>query len=295
MSFLKRCLTFSLLLVALYGGWQWFVSPLVFTLSEHAPIALVNDDAVSPNQLTHGHNNAFCLKMEPLEPLDNQGQLRVLSWNIYKQKNDGWDSELLQLLARTELSLLQEVSLSPSFVNWLNQLDWFGQQASAFEVFDKSSGVFNLSQRLPEKVCAVFETEPWLQLPKSALFASYQLSNGDSLWVVNLHAVNFTLGTEEFEQQLAELEQALIEHQGPAIFAGDFNTWSETRQAKAKNVMRTLGLKEAQFTPDLRTTFAITGQPLDHIFYRGLQLKKAEVINTSASDHNALWVEFTLN
>jgi endonuclease/exonuclease/phosphatase (EEP) superfamily protein YafD len=295
MSWLKRCLTLSLLLVVLYGGWQWLVSPLVFTLSEQTPIALVNDDEANPNKLTQGHNNASCLEMEQLEPLDNDGQLRVLSWNIYKQNNDGWDAELFTLLERTELSLLQEVSLSPSFINWVNQLNWFGQQASAFEVFDKSSGVFNLSQRLPAKVCAIFETEPWLQLPKSALFASYRLSNGESLWVVNLHAVNFTLGTEEFEQQLAELEQALIDHQGPAIFAGDFNTWSETRQEKVENVMRTLGLLEAKFTPDLRTTFAITGQPLDHIFYRGLQLKKAEVINTSASDHNALWAEFTLN
>ena len=48
------------------------------------------------------------------------------------------------------------------------------------------------------KLCAYTHEEPWLQLPKSALWSRYQLSNGEQLAVVNIHAVNFTLGTEEY-------------------------------------------------------------------------------------------------
>lgn len=292
---LKRILVVSLLLMALFYAWQWLISPLIFTYPNDTPITVLNDESQTQYRLVSASNSASCIEISTLTPIDNQGQLRVLSWNIYKQNNAGWDMTLLDILQRTELSLLQEVSLSPSFINWLQQLDWFGQQASAFEVFDKSSGVFNLSKMLPKKVCAIFETEPWLQLPKSALFASYPLSSGDSLWVVNIHAVNFTVGTEEFEQQLLELEQAVEQHTGPIVFAGDFNTWSEIRLSKVEQVMQTLGLVEVEFSPDDRTKFAITGQPLDHIFYRGLSLKKAEVLTTSASDHQPLWVEFSLD
>ncbi|NMU84205.1 hypothetical protein HKB16_15060, partial [Vibrio parahaemolyticus] len=71
--------------------------------------------------------------------------------------------------------------------------------------------------------------EPWLRLPKSALYSQYHLSNGEKLAVVNVHAINFTVGTKEYVSQLTALEMLLKHHVGPILFAGDFNSWSESR------------------------------------------------------------------
>lgn len=57
--------------------------------------------------------------------------------------------------------------------------------------------------------------------------------------------------------------------------------------------LASIGLQEVAFDPDHRTTF-ITGLPLDHVFYRGLVLKKAEAPKSDASDHNPLLVSFQL-
>ena len=58
-------------------------------------------------------------------------------------------------------------------------------------------------------------------------------------------------------------------------------------------VVARLRLKEVRFTPDERMTF-MTGLPLDHVFYRGLNVKEAHSIKSNASDHNPLEVSFSL-
>ncbi|TOE88347.1 endonuclease/exonuclease/phosphatase family protein, partial [Vibrio parahaemolyticus] len=87
-----------------------------------------------------------------------------------------------------------------------------------------------------------------------------------SLAVINVHAINFTVGTEEYTSQLSALETLLKQHSGPIVFAGDFNSWSEYRITAMKQALREANLREVQFSPDHRTQF-ITGLPLDHVFY----------------------------
>ncbi len=82
---------------------------------------------------------------------------------------------------------------------------------------------------------SLYHEEPWLQLPKSALWSRYQLSNGEELAVINIHAVNFTFGTEDYEAQLKSLTDNLQKYRGPVVFAGDFNSWSEARFSVLKN------------------------------------------------------------
>ena len=132
--------------------------------------------------------------------------------------------------------------------------------------------------------------EPWLRLPKSALFARYQLSNGQELAVVNLHGVNFTVGVEEYEEQMAKLERALATHSGPMILAGDFNSWRQARLDIVEAMTGRLALHEVKLGNDQR--IKILGQPLDHMYYRGLALIQAEAPLTDASDHNPIIASF---
>ncbi len=244
-------------------------------------------------EANESHEERVCYQGKTNTTIDKQGKLSVLVWNIYKQNRDNWQQELEGLAQKSQLILLQEASLDDGFIHWLKGQQWASSHVSAFRAFETSAGVLNLATQMPSKACAFIQKEPWLRLPKSGLYATYGLSNGQSLAVINIHAINFTIGTVEFKEQLVALRNAVDKHQGPMIIAGDFNTWSEERTQTLEGLMDSLSMKEAIFSPDHRTQF-ITGLVLDHVYYRNLVLETAEAPITDASDHNPLLATFSL-
>ena len=276
-----RLLALPLLIAGVvFAGYQ-----TVFSLPQQAQISSYNS---GEEQLS-----LQCYNNEQAAVLDEDNRINLLVWNIYKQNRDTWRSRLDQYAQGKQLVLLQEASMTPQLKEWISKGQWFGSQVDAFKAFDTTAGVLNLSPDSPSKACAYTELEPWLRLPKSALYALYPLSNGQQLAVVNIHAVNFTYGTEEYHRQLKVLVDELSQHQGPVIVAGDFNSWSEQRLKVMSESLSAVGLKEVNYTSDNRTQF-ITGLPLDHVFYRGLKLEKAEAPISDASDHNPILVTFHL-
>lgn len=276
-----------LLLLGLLSGLAIVFSgyKLVFNIPEHPQLITVGENSVGQPLVCYQDDNAL--------PLDKQGQLSLLVWNIYKQNRDRWSEELSRLSSDAQLLLLQEASLNTGLKQWLSEQGWEGNQVNAFKVMGESAGVINLARTTPNLACGYTEMEPWLRLPKSGIYARYPLSNGQVLAVVNLHAVNFTYGTNEYQLQLQALANELSQHTGPIIVAGDFNSWSEERMSVMKQVLTSLGLSEVVFSPDNRVRF-ISGLPLDHVFYRGLRLEKAKAPESDASDHNPLLLSFSL-
>ncbi|MCF4175410.1 endonuclease/exonuclease/phosphatase family protein [Vibrio sp. McD22-P3] len=262
------------------GGFQ-----SVFTVRETPEITSIKDSQVQ--------TELKCYRNDHPVALDESGHLNVLVWNIYKQNRENLLPELTRLSEDRQLVLLQEASLDDTFLDWLQRSDWGSNQVSAFKAFDVSSGVLNLSRTMPSIACANLQTEPWLRLPKSGLYAEYALTNGQTLISVNLHSVNFTIGTEEYKQQLESFKQVLEKHQGPLLIAGDFNSWSESRLSALKQALHKYHIKEVEFQRDNRKRF-ITGLPLDHIFYRGMELAGQRVPESDASDHNPLLAEFRI-
>ncbi|MDE1233420.1 endonuclease/exonuclease/phosphatase family protein [Vibrio aestuarianus] len=250
-----------------------------------------------PQILTINHQNSasplVCYDNPNAQVIDANGQLELLVWNIYKQNRVNWHSELDKFSQSSQLLLLQEASMTEALKSWIVERQWGGNQAAAFRVFGESAGVLNLSKQMPSYACAYTEVEPWLRLPKSAIYALYRLSDGQSLAAVNLHAVNFTYGTDEYANQLSTLISKLDEHKGPVIVAGDFNSWSEQRMAAMKTALQGAGMQEVIFSPDHRIQF-VTGLVLDHVFYRGLTVINAKAPQTDASDHNPMLVHFSL-
>ncbi|CAH0540964.1 endonuclease/exonuclease/phosphatase family protein [Vibrio marisflavi] len=235
----------------------------------------------------------FCYENKSSRPIDSNGKINVLVWNIYKQNRDNWRSALQRYSSDAQLVLLQESSLTPALENWIESEDKFAIQVDAFKAFKVPAGVLSLSSSSPMFACAYTEKEPWIRLPKSGLFSLYKLSNGQTLAVVNLHAINFTYGTKEYQQQIKTLVSRLHEHSGPVLIGGDFNSWSAGRLKVLKRNLHEIGVEEAKFSPDNRRQF-INGLPLDHLFYRGLILDKAHSPVTTASDHNPLIASFSL-
>ncbi|MFB9217528.1 endonuclease/exonuclease/phosphatase family protein [Vibrio sinaloensis] len=278
----KRWLLFFPVLLVLLGVASY---QTVFTLPNQPQLS-----SISEGQL---ELSLQCYRNASASVIDDNQQVSVLVWNIYKQNRENWQSELDRLSEGKQLVLLQEASMTAELRQWIQSKQWFGSQVDAFKAFDTTAGVLNLSQPTPSLACAYTELEPWLRLPKSALYATYPLSNGQALAVVNIHAVNFTYGTTEYRRQLDVLVDQLLKHQGPIIVAGDFNSWSDARMKVMQQALNKLGLKEAQYQPDNRTQF-MTGLALDHVFYRDLVVETAKAPVTDASDHNPIEMRFRL-
>ncbi|SHO58568.1 endonuclease/exonuclease/phosphatase family protein [Vibrio quintilis] len=286
----KKLIYLILALILVSGGVLDYIfdvpaAPEVVLLKRSSEIGEQPDMMISRScsQLTDGSS-----------PVDEQGNLNVLVWNIYKENRSDWSQALSHFSQDKQLVLLQESSLSPGFQSWLKDNPrWQAVQAHAFSLFDKGMGVMTLSGYLPLSSCAYLEMEPWIRLPKSALLSYYPLSDQQTLAVVNIHSVNFTLGIKSYQEQLEQLAGKVKSHIGPVIFAGDFNSWSEDRIISLQRVMSGLSMSEVTYpSPDSRKQF--DGYPLDHLFYRGLTLNQAGVPETSASDHNPIQVSFSL-
>ena len=240
--------------------------------------------------------NTSCTEQNIISGLDktlNNTEFTLVSWNIYKQNKEGWDQDLLTLSKASDLILLQEAYLTQDLKQFLeaNTQDW--DMVSAFRYHDIHAGVMTLGKVPSQASCAQRTTEPLLLIPKSALITYYPISNTKhSLLVANIHAINFTLGIEKYNEQLQKIKTVLARHQGPIVFAGDFNTWSDQREVALDQLIgaEELGLLKVEFVSDV--AILVWGHRLDHIFFRGLKVINAEIIPVDSSDHYPLKVQF---
>jgi len=218
-------------------------------------------------------------------PVLDPAAIRMATWNLHKESDKGWQKDLRALSRASDIVLLQEVTLNPEVRELLRDVDLDWVMASSFAFGDDDIGVLSASRVRPLKSCTQRVVEPVLRLPKSAVISWFGLvGSTDTLAVVNVHAINFSLSVESYTQQMRAIGDALATHTGPVIFAGDFNTWSAARTQVVADVAQRLGLEEIKFAEDKRTLFF--GKQLDHILVRGLRVVSASAIPVTSSDHN---------
>jgi len=230
---------------------------------------------------------------QPLPPaatLPTVDILRVMVWNIFKQQRADWLSVLKSHGKDAQLVLLQEAQTTPELVGFAIANYLAADQVPAFILPQHPSGVMTLAAAHPIYCCPLREREPLLRLAKSALITVYPLFNGQLLMVVNIHAVNFSLGVDVYSRQLWPIGEQIVNHQGPVIMAGDFNAWNRKRINALYEFTSGMALREVNFLDDHRRK--AFGRPLDFVFYRDIWVVKSSVLETSASDHNPLLVEF---
>lgn len=224
--------------------------------------------------------------------LDEAG-FTLVSWNIYKGNKEGWVQDLLLLSDSSDLILLQEAYLTQALSQFLETSGHDWDMISAFRYQGIHAGVMTMGHTPPQSSCAQRVYEPLALLPKSSLVTYYPIKNTQqTLLVANIHAINFTLGIGRFTQQLMEIKALLAQHKGPIVFAGDFNTWSDRREAVLDQIIgdEKLGLLKVEFVSTVE--HLVWGHRLDHIFFRGLKVISAEIIPVESSDHYPLKVHF---
>ena len=219
-------------------------------------------------------------------------EINLLIWNTHKGQDDGWLEEFAELSADQDLLLLQEAFLKQELRDLLlrETLSW--NLATTFMKYRIETGVMTASQVTPASACVQRTMEPLLSLPKSTLISRFRLKgSADTLLVGNIHAVNFTLGTEAFRSQLDRLASVLDEHDGPVIVAGDFNNWSQSRSEVLDQVLvETRLLRKVAFNGKSPRT--ILGHSVDRVYYRGLTVVAGRVLESDTSDHDPIWVQF---
>lgn len=255
-----------------------------------AVVGLVNRTAANSDKLCGASLGLY----PTLEGQALSGHLDVLSWNIQKASNDGWARDLAELAGDVHLAFLQEAAVEAMIPDVIPGSPLYQAFTRGYTTGSLETGVMTLSSHSPSMLCNFTALEPWLGTPKAVTVTEHPLEGRDErLLAINIHAVNFTLGVEDFRRQLEPLAHLLGEHRGPAILAGDFNTWSEARQKLVDQLLSSQGLSALEFAEDRRTT--AFGRPLDHIYVRGLRAERAEVVPVTSSDHNALrarlWLE----
>jgi len=223
-----------------------------------------------------------------LKAFDTNITVTVL--NIQKSENSGWKDETFKdLVEGSDLILIQEsVDAFPTY-----------RSADEFYIdsFYKSWGDFRYNTGLTSlskvpfdeaKRLVSVDTEPVAATPKVTSIEQFIVKGlKQKLLVANTHAINFT-GLSAYKRQISAVAEELKKHDGPVVWAGDFNTWSGRRKEYLDSVMSELGLVEISFNS--RTELLLV---LDHAYVKGVVVKDAKQLQLGISDHEPL--RFTLS
>ncbi len=222
-------------------------------------------------------------------------QFSLLVWNIHKENQQlAFQDKLTEILHKrpSDFILFQETKYPKSspytFENYSYAI------ASNIETSKNIFGVLTAAKVAFIKINSNLTTlrELGIATRKSLLISQHQLSNGKILHMVNLHAINF-VSLKSFTLELEKIKIELLQYSGAMIIGGDFNNWSTKRVKVLEAFQKELSLEKAD-VDEYHHIKHVFSKPLDHIFYRGVKLIKAEAIDTKKiSDHNPIYASFT--
>ena len=218
----------------------------------------------------------------------NSSDIRLVNWNIQKGGDPDWTSDLESLMGEPDLMVFQEAAVESSAWETVGN-EHYRSFAPGYRTLRSMTGVMTLSLAEPLAQCNLVSREPWLGSQKATVITEYGLTDTDrTLLVVNIHAINFTFGTRDFEEQIRRALESVSDHDGPILLSGDFNTWHMGRMKKLQKMLGPRGFVALEYDVDHRKR--AFGQALDHIYVRGLQSIEATTSRVATSDHNPMSV-----
>lgn len=242
------------------------------------------------------------------EPGRLSGQVTLLNWNAHKNLDEQLAADLKDALNthRPDLVFLQEATGRLSRTSPVRGV--FARSWKYPWLGGKTVGVLTASTVRPMESVPLptRHREFAVTAPKMSLATRYPLEDGRELLAVNVHCLNFERwSTHQLRTQLVDLGVLVRAHGGPIILSGDFNTWNRKRYELVQTFVQKLNLKEVELGDDVKT--GDQGAPwlnwllgidpslaLDRVFYRGLTLKTARVLDYQSSDHSAILASFLI-
>ncbi|MCM2276531.1 MAG: endonuclease/exonuclease/phosphatase family protein [Oligoflexia bacterium] len=223
-----------------------------------------------------------------------EGNLRVITWNLFKGRKPGFKKEFARLTRDADLILLSEVTLDREVQPSLLALNGFGWEMAASFLLKGgiATGVAMGARARPEDVrfTRTTDLEPVVNTPKAIVLGRYPLPrSGKALLALSIHGINWA-GDGALRRQLRTVLGDLRRHDGPVIFSGDFNIKNPERLKIAVEELRAAGLERVRWENPEKP------YQLDDAFVRGLEVHRAryryEVVG-SGSDHPAMELEIS--
>ena len=253
--------------------------------------------SVVPEHLSHSSwGDAKEMALDPKS-------IKCLVWNIKKTEMSGWQLEYMLYGFDKNLHLLQEAFRNNKFNS---TLDLFGNirwdMATSF-VYRKQNGtptgtlIGSTADAVEAWSTHSPDNELIVKTPKANIFTKYRLKNSEKiLLVVSIHGINITRFSS-FKRHMDQVKDEILSHDGPVLYAGDFNTRTKTRTRYIKKQMDELNFKEVKFiNGEARMTWPLSKNYLDLAFVRGLEVSHAEVIkDSSGSDHKPMVMTLRLS
>lgn len=225
----------------------------------------------------------------------DSSDIRMVNWNIQKGGDPDWSDDLSTFTNEADLMIFQEAALDMDAWEILAAGHYrsFAPGYRTRGAAGSVTGVMTLSTAKPLTSCSLVSIEPWLRSPKATMITEYGLTDTDqSLLVVNIHAINFTISNKDFREQVRRALSVISGHPGPVLLSGDFNTWHWRQWKILGDMANSHGLTTLNYDEDHRKR--VFGQPLDHIYVRGLHVVDATSIRVDSSDHNPMSATLSL-
>ena len=214
--------------------------------------------------------------------------INVLSWNVHKLQKQAAVYEAMGYSLESNIMFLQEALENEDLL----KSKPFSSFAMGYQTRDFNSGVLTLSDYPIVVRCSYLHIEPWLRTPKATNIMLLDVG-GTHLLTANIHSINFTLRTKVFEAQLNSMQEIFLAYDGPVIFGGDFNTWSDRRINALNRIASGANLTEVEFQEGIRKQ--VFGSSLDRFFIRDINIIKSKSSASKNSDHNPIFVTLELN
>ncbi len=231
---------------------------------------------------------------------NSEKPLNLLVWNIFKNQLPQFKREFERLSKESDLLITQEIFLNHAWKKYFDVTFPDFERAMAVSFLYRfenlaSTGVATFS-RVPAIMTNAIRSpdfEPVTSTPKMSMMSFYSIKDSEqTLLVINTHGINFNTGFGAFDRQINDLYSLVKDHEGPMIWAGDFNTWNPMRMDFLISIVTKLNLVSVTFRDDQRTAYL--GNKLDHIFYRGFkQVENSDetYVLPQSSDHAAMTVQ----
>jgi endonuclease/exonuclease/phosphatase (EEP) superfamily protein YafD len=218
----------------------------------------------------------------------------LLLWNIHKEnQSKKFQAKLTILMQKypSDILLFQEVKYPKKETFFLEKQSFV--LASNMQTSKNIFGVLTAMTFAFEEISISLSTKKELGCisHKSFLISRHTLCNGENLYLVNLHAINF-VPFASFKHEMQHIAKILITLEGALIVGGDFNNWNVKRLHFLSFFAKELHLKKLD-VENAHHIKHIFNKKIDHIFYRGIQASAAQAIDTgNISDHNPIYAVF---
>lgn len=218
-------------------------------------------------------------------------KFRLMVWNVHKYDDPQLTIDYQKYGKEAELILFQEAIDRQDFASQLMrvspEVSWSMAKAFYWDSSDANTGVATGAKiRVQTERALLSEvTEPILSTPKTILISEFKIANSSkTLLVCNMHAINFVMQST-YEEHVDQMIQAIRQHHGPMIVAGDFNTWSFSRYDYLETELKKIGIKHLQLDDS-------GSLPLDHVFVRDIELLQSiHLPELDSSDHQPILID----